>query len=99
MRYGSAARVGSLPRQSTNLLPMWAFPNTPTGAASCLGSEPVEPGVRTDITKEEAARRQLETSIALIFCENDDISIHVLASSAAQTLTDNLTSWRDLFIR
>jgi|SRR6516162_5327594 hypothetical protein len=80
-----------------------AFPNTPTGAAPCLGSEPVELAVRTDITKEEAARRQLETSIALFFCENDDISIHVLASSVAQILTDicrmkQLTSWRDLFM-
>src|SRR6266851_4817308 len=62
-----------------------------------------EERVRTDITKEEAARRQLETAIALFFCEDDEISIHVLANSAAQILTDicekkNIESFRDLFL-
>jgi hypothetical protein len=59
--------------------------------------------VRTDITKEEAARRQLETAIALFFWENDEISVHVLASSAAQILTDvckakQIVSFRDMLI-
>jgi hypothetical protein len=62
-----------------------------------------EEQVRSDITKEEAARRQLETAIALFFCENDEISVHVLASSAAQILTDvckakNIVSFRDTFV-
>jgi len=60
--------------------------------------------VHTDITKEKAVRHQLETAIALFFCENDEISIHVLASSAAQILTDvcktkNIQSWRKIFMR
>jgi hypothetical protein len=80
-----------------------AFPNTPAGAAPCLEPGPEELPARTDITKEEAARRQLETAIALFFCENDEISIHVLASSAAQILTDvcktkNIRSWHDMFM-
>ena len=62
-----------------------------------------EEQVRTDITKEEAARRQLETAIALFFCEEDEISTHVLAKSAAQILTDicekkNIESFRDMFM-
>jgi len=62
-----------------------------------------EEQVRTDITKEEAARRQLETAIALFFCEADEISIHVLAKSASQILTDickkkNIESFRDMFM-
>jgi hypothetical protein len=44
--------------------------------------------VRTNITKEEAARRQIETAITLFFFEGDEVSIHVLASSAAQILSD-----------
>jgi hypothetical protein len=59
--------------------------------------------VRTDITKEEAVRRQLETAIALFFCENDEIAIHVLARSAAEILTDlckakSIQSWHDMFL-
>jgi len=42
-----------------------------------------EEQTRTDITKQEAARRQLETAIALFFCEDDEISVHVLANAAA----------------
>jgi hypothetical protein len=62
-----------------------------------------EEQVRTDITKEEAARRQIETAIGLFFCENDEISIHVLASSAAEILTDvcrtkGIESFRDMFM-
>jgi hypothetical protein len=80
-----------------------ASPSAPAATAPCPGSGQVEPSARTDITKEEAARRQLETSIALFFCENDEISIHVLASSAAQILTDvcktlEIKSWHDLFM-
>jgi hypothetical protein len=42
----------------------------------------------------------LETAIALFFCDNDYISIHVLVSSAAEILTDvckakNIVSFRD----
>lgn len=60
-----------------------------------------EDQARTDITKEESARRQLETAIYLFFCEGDEISIHVLACSAWQILTDvckikNIGSFRDL---
>jgi hypothetical protein len=47
-----------------------------------------EKQVRADITKEESAHRQIETAINLFFCEGDEISIHVLANSAAQILTD-----------
>jgi hypothetical protein len=59
--------------------------------------------VRTDITKEECARRELQTAIYLFFCEGDEISIHVLASSAAQILTDfckrkNVKSFRDMLM-
>jgi hypothetical protein len=62
-----------------------------------------EEQVRTDVTKEEAARRQLETAIALFFCEEDEISICVLANSAAQILTDickkkRIESFRDIFL-
>jgi hypothetical protein len=58
---------------------------------------------RTDITKEESARRELETAIYLFFFEGDEISIHVLASSAAQILTDvckskNVKSFRDILM-
>jgi hypothetical protein len=45
-------------------------------------------GARTDITKQEAASRQLETAAVLFFCDDDAISIHVLASSASQILYD-----------
>lgn len=38
--------------------------------------------VRKDITKNEAACRQLETAIRLFFEGADAISVHVLASSA-----------------
>jgi len=44
--------------------------------------------VRDDITKEEAAQRQIDTAIHLLFLDADGISIHVLASSAAEILTD-----------
>jgi hypothetical protein len=62
-----------------------------------------EEQVRTDITKDESARRQLETAIYLFFCEGDEISIHVLASSAFQILTDvckskNVKSFRDILM-
>src|SRR5664279_4052301 len=62
-----------------------------------------EDQVRTDITKEESARRQIETAIYLFFSEGDEISIHVLASSAAQILADvcknkNVKSFRDMLI-
>ncbi len=59
-------------------------------------------GARTDITKQEAASRQLETAIVLFFCDDDAISIHVLASSASQILYDvcahkGATSVRDIW--
>lgn len=59
--------------------------------------------LRTDITKEEAVRRQLETAIALFFSNDDAISIHVLAQSAGRILTDickhkKVTSFRDLLM-
>jgi hypothetical protein len=62
-----------------------------------------EEQVRGDITKEESARRQIETAICLFFCEGDEISIHVLASSAAEILTDickaeNVKSFRDMLM-
>jgi hypothetical protein len=44
--------------------------------------------MRTDITKQEVVSRQLETAIALFFCDDDAISIHVLASAASQILYD-----------
>jgi len=59
-------------------------------------------GARTDITKQEAASRQLETAVVLFFCDDDAISIHVLASSASQILYDvckhrGATSIRDIW--
>jgi hypothetical protein len=45
-------------------------------------------GVRTDITKQEVVSRQLETAIVLFFCDDDAISVHVLASAASQILYD-----------
>jgi hypothetical protein len=45
-------------------------------------------GLRTDISKQEAAKRELETAIALYFCDDDAVSIHVLASAASQILYD-----------
>jgi hypothetical protein len=59
--------------------------------------------IRTDIAKEEAVRRQVETAIALFFCEDDDIAIHVLASTASAILTGVCRSkgvipFRDMFI-
>jgi hypothetical protein len=64
---------------------------------------PLKEPRRTDITKEEAARRQVETAIALFFCEDDDIAIHVLASTASAILTGVCRSkgvipFRDMFI-
>ena len=44
--------------------------------------------MRTDITKQEVVSRQLETAIVLFFCDDDAISIHVLASAASQILYD-----------
>ena len=44
--------------------------------------------MRADITKQEVVSRQLETAIALFFCDDDAISIHVLASAASQILYD-----------
>ncbi len=44
--------------------------------------------VRKDITKEEAARRQIETAIRLLFANDDAICIHVIASSAQIIVTD-----------
>jgi len=41
-----------------------------------------------DITKQEVVSRQLETAIVLFFCDDDAISIHVLASAASQILYD-----------
>jgi hypothetical protein len=52
------------------------------------------------ITKQEAASRQLQTAIVLFFCDDDTISVHVLASAASQILYDvcghlDHTSFRD----
>jgi hypothetical protein len=47
----------------------------------------IRDGARTDITKQDAASRQLETAVVLFFCNDDVISIHVLASSASQSFT------------
>lgn len=44
--------------------------------------------VRTDITKQEAARRQTETATRLFFADDDPISVHVLISSAQVIVTD-----------
>ena len=44
--------------------------------------------MRTNITKQEVVSRQLETAIVLFFCDDDAISIHVLASAASQILYD-----------
>ena len=40
------------------------------------------------VSKFDAARRQLETAIRLYFFQGDPISIHTLASAAAQILHD-----------
>jgi hypothetical protein len=40
------------------------------------------------VSKFDAARRQLETAIRLYFFQGDPISIHTLASAAAQILQD-----------
>jgi len=59
-------------------------------------------GARTDITKQEVVSQELATAIVLFFCDDDAISIHVLASAASQILYDvckhkGLTSVRDIW--
>src|SRR5262245_51955519 len=41
-----------------------------------------------DITKLEAARRQLETALHLYFQESDPVSIHSLAAASHEVLTN-----------
>ncbi len=60
-------------------------------------------GPLTNITKQDAASGQLVTAVALFFCDDDPISIHVLASSASQILYDvckhkGVTSIRDVWL-
>lgn len=59
--------------------------------------------VRTDISKQEAACRQIETAIGLYFCDDDEASIHVLAHVASAILTSlcrakGIQPFRDMFI-
>lgn len=58
------------------------------------------------VSKLDAARRQLETAVRLYFFHGDPISIHTLASAAAQILHDinknqrrNPTMFRDVFLK
>lgn len=43
---------------------------------------------RLDVTKAEAARRQLETAVVLYFHSGDPVSVHTLASAAYDVLRD-----------
>jgi hypothetical protein len=43
-------------------------------------------GIR--VTKQDAAKRQLETAIGLWFSEGDEVSTHTLATSALKVLHD-----------
>jgi hypothetical protein len=58
---------------------------------------------RMVISKEEAARRQIETAIGLYFCNDDEVSVHVLGNAASAILTaicrtKGIQSFIDLFI-
>lgn len=58
---------------------------------------------RTIISKEEAARRQIETAIGLYLCDDDAVSVHVLGNTASAILTavcrtKGIQPFRDAFI-